>query len=1098
MSIFGVLTSFPGNNLQIPDTLGVLGTVSNLPVGDHIIRYIVTDDCGNSSTCEFIITIEDQTPPLAVCDEHTQVSLGIDGMVFVNALTFDDGSYDNCSDLAYKVRRVEANSCQDVDHFFDQVKFCCEDIGDTIYVILRVYDVPIPVGPVDLDFEEIHSNECLVEVLVDDKLNPACVPPPNAVVSCENFDPSLWAYGFAEGFDNCCVDTITSSVSYGQFDTLCNKGTILRTFRVFDCQGGSSQCTQKIYVEYEQDYYVHFPNDYVVNECNGSGMYGEPEFFGEDCELLAVSFHDEVFDVVPDACFKIERTWTIINWCTYNPNLGVIQIPNPNPSNLSNHPSNLVGPIVSAPGTPAPWAPSIIKVNPTDPVPTDYSSFWMANANGYSYKQLIKIIDNEAPIAIDCPTEPEEFCDLTPNDDLLWNANYWYSPTTGSHDLCEGPVDLSISGIDSCSGADIHFRYLLFLDLDQDGTMETVVSSANPPGFNNINFGNAGNPNFSGGQPRAFDHRPVAANQKYGFALEEFVNGGTKTAAVRWNTALSPGSYQVPQLPYGTHKIKWIISDGCGNEQVCEYTFVVKDCKAPTVVCVNGLSINNMPNGMITLFASDFLQFTQDNCTPTNQLTLGIVKSNESTGEFPLLPNGLPQTSVTFDCSELGTQFIQLWVMDGSGNADFCETYVIVQDNAGNCNNNSISVAGALKTEQEEGLEGANLELIGSHASLPSISLFGTTDNSGVFGFPNALAADYNYTLTPYKDDNPLNGVSTYDLVLISKHILGLEPLNSPYKMIAADANKSNSITTFDIVELRKLILGIYNELPNNTSWRFVEKDFVFSDPANPFASSFPENKSVANLQASQFADHFVALKVGDVNASAIPNTLTSSDDRTTGTLFFEVDDKHIQPGETFTVAFKAEMQVEGYQFTLKFPGLEVIDILPGEGMSLDNFYLSNDVITSSFNADKPGVFAVQFYSKNGGRLSDILHLSGEITPNEAYIQSITNELLVWNVKLRFNSRQQGDSEFELFQNVPNPFGTSTMIGFVLPEAGEAILSVFDEMGHQLVTINGTYPKGYNQISLDRAQLGDAEGKLFYYKLESKWDSSTKRMILIK
>ncbi|MEZ4917586.1 MAG: hypothetical protein R2792_00650 [Saprospiraceae bacterium] len=49
-----------------------------------------------------------------------------------------------------------------------------------------------------------------------------------------------------------------------------------------------------------------------------------------------------------------------------------------------------------------------------------------------------------------------------------------------------------------------------------------------------------------------------------------------------------------------------------------------------------------------------------------------------------------------------------------------------------------------------------------------------------------------------------------------------------------------------------------------------------------------------------------------------------------------------------------------------------------------------------------------------------------------------------------------------------------------------------------LVTINGTYPKGYNQISLDRTQLGDAEGKLFYYKLESKWNSSTKRMILIK
>jgi hypothetical protein len=40
----------------------------------------------------------------------------------------------------------------------------------------------------------------------------------------------------------------------------------------------------------------------------------------------------------------------------------------------------------------------------------------------------------------------------------------------------------------------------------------------------------------------------------------------------------------VPELPYGTHKIKWLVEDGCGNEQFCEYTFVVKDCKKPTVV----------------------------------------------------------------------------------------------------------------------------------------------------------------------------------------------------------------------------------------------------------------------------------------------------------------------------------------------------------------------------------------------------------------------------------------------------------------------------------------------------------------------------------
>lgn len=46
------------------------------------------------------------------------------------------------------------------------------------------------------------------------------------------------------------------------------------------------------------------------------------------------------------------------------------------------------------------------------------------------------------------------------------------------------------------------------------------------------------------------------------------------------------------------------------------------------------------------------------------------------------------------------------------------------------------------------------------------------------------------YTVAPERDDNHLNGVTTYDLVLISRHILGLEPLNTPYKMIAADVNE--------------------------------------------------------------------------------------------------------------------------------------------------------------------------------------------------------------------------------------------------------------------------------------------------------------------
>ena len=87
--------------------------------------------------------------------------------------------------------------------------------------------------------------------------------------------------------------------------------------------------------------------------------------------------------------------------------------------------------------------------------------------------------------------------------------------------------------------------------------------------------------------------------------------------------------------------------------------------------------------------------------------------------------------------------------------------------------------------------------------------------------------------------------MTTYDLVLINKHILAIEPFNSPYKMIAADANVSGSITSFDVVALRRLILGLDTALIANTSWRFVNKTFIFPNLNNPFQTAFPDRTSL-------------------------------------------------------------------------------------------------------------------------------------------------------------------------------------------------------------------------------------------------------------
>ncbi|MDX1912296.1 MAG: hypothetical protein SFV22_12460 [Saprospiraceae bacterium] len=183
-------------------------------------------------------------------------------------------------------------------------------------------------------------------------------------------------------------------------------------------------------------------------------------------------------------------------------------------------------------------------------------------------------------------------------------------------------------------------------------------------------------------------------------------------------------------------------------------------------------------------------------------------------------------------------------------------------------------------TENQCGLEELDFEFDGENPGGLFIIEDISNEPGGICPYRYKVPVGSNLEITPVKDDNPLNGVTTYDLVLISKHIRGIEPFNSPYKIIAADADKNGVLDLNDSIQLSKLILGIYTELPNNTSWRFVRKDYIFPNPANPFAEIFPETYSATDIQSTQSAD-FVAIKVGDVNGTAVCNSLTQGDDRT-------------------------------------------------------------------------------------------------------------------------------------------------------------------------------------------------------------------------
>ncbi len=87
-------------------------------------------------------------------------------------------------------------------------------------------------------------------------------------------------------------------------------------------------------------------------------------------------------------------------------------------------------------------------------------------------------------------------------------------------------------------------------------------------------------------------------------------------------------------------------------------------------------------------------------------------------------------------------------------------------------------------------------------------------------------------------------------------------------------------------------------------------------------------------------------------------------------------------------------------------------------------------------------------------------------------------------------------SEFNLEQAYPNPFNSSTRIGFTLPNAGVATLTIFDISGREVVQlVDREYSAGRYEVLFDAVQLSSG---VYFYKLESNGLSSARRMVLLK
>ncbi len=181
-----------------------------------------------------------------------------------------------------------------------------------------------------------------------------------------------------------------------------------------------------------------------------------------------------------------------------------------------------------------------------------------------------------------------------------------------------------------------------------------------------------------------------------------------------------------------------------------------------------------------------------------------------------------------------------------------------------------VQVSGQLQFfEGSSGVGNARVQVVDANGTIINEV---TSNANGSYSLDILLSeVQPGWQLKVAKDGNASNGVSAIDLILIQKHLLFVDPFDSPLPKIAADANRSGTISSLDIVTLLKLLLGVTSNFPDGQSWIFIPADTDFGPPTQhpPVIPSY--SIPLQDILDGLRQPNFIGIKKGDVNGSSNP-----------------------------------------------------------------------------------------------------------------------------------------------------------------------------------------------------------------------------------
>lgn len=407
---------------------------------------------------------------------------------------------------------------------------------------------------------------------------------------------------------------------------------------------------------------------------------------------------------------------------------------------------------------------------------------------------------------------------------------------------------------------------------------------------------------------------------------------------------------------------------------------------------------------------------------------------------------------------------------------------------------------GSVKTYPGSPIKGVNTLILGAN----NYSIILNSDANGQFGSPN-MPASNKYSFIPEKQDNHTNGLSTAGVFLIRNFIIGKQDpaINSPFQLVAADANCDGRVTSVDLLTMQRVIVGLDPVFTKCPSWVFMPEntraDFRMDSRYYP---NYPYPKFITiNNPATDMKVDFIGVKVGDILNRADPQRLQEVEIRSGRTLDLLADESASEKGGEVTLDLKVKdlQQLLNYQFAIQYDksALELVEITPSSEAPL------------LAGTPKEGLIAFSWYSTTGEARSfdrgeqlvrlhfqrkakEINQLQGiKLAPAALSAEAFNAD---WErLDIQLHPSRLPEPIFQLYQNRPNPFDRSTVIAFELPEAMEATIIIYNQLGQPVKQYKDTYTKGVNEIVFMTDQLTSG---IYYYTLKSNGFTATKTMIL--